>query len=167
MPELAHPYLAQASKRGALIDGNLLTVLLIGMLGRGEVEKFKRTQEYTSEDAVGIDELLSKFAWVCATPHVLAEVANLLDWVKGDNRNKVLDFLSNFVQSVTEHHQPAKNLVETKVYFQLGLSDAGLVNLSTSENLVLITADLHLYQYASGLGVQAINFHNLREAWLV
>ncbi|WP_031386552.1 PIN domain-containing protein [Desulfonatronum thiodismutans] len=167
MLEVVHPYLAHASKRGALVDGNLLTVLLVGMLGRGEVEKFKRTREYTSEDAVGIDNLLSKFAWVCTTPHVLAEVANILDWVKGDNRNKVLDFLSIFVQNISEHHQPAKDLVETKVYFQLGLSDAGLVNLSASENLVLITADLHLYQYASGLGVQAINFHNLREAWLI
>ncbi|MGB5834675.1 MAG: PIN domain-containing protein [Thiohalocapsa sp.] len=167
MPEIAHPYLDHAARRGALIDGNLLTVLLIGMLGRGEVEKFKRTQEYTSEDAVGIDNLLSKFGWVCATPHVLAEVANLLDWVKGDNRDKVLDFLSGFVQSISERHQPARELVETKVYFKLGLSDAGLVSLSNSENLVLITADLHLYQYASGLGVQAINFHHLREAWLV
>lgn len=157
----------QASRRGALIDCNLLTVLIIGMLGRGEVERFKRTQEYTSEDAVGIDELLSKFAWVCVTPHVLAEVANLLDWVKGENRNKVMDFLSKFVQTVSEHHQAAKTLVETRVYFQLGLSDAGLVNLSASEDLVLITADLHLYQYASGLGVKAINFHHLREAWLV
>lgn len=137
------------------------------MLGIGEVERFKRTQAYTSEDAVGIDETLSRFGWICTTPHVLSAVSTLLDWVKGENRYKVLEYLSIYIKRVAEHHRPARELVYTRVFFELGLTDAGLVDLAFTENLVLITADLRLYQYASGLGVKAINFNHLREAWLV
>ena len=164
---MSHPYLVGAQHRGALVDCNLLTVLFIGMLGSGEVEKFKRTQEYTSEDAVGIDEILSRFGWICTTPHVLSEVSNLIDWVQGQNRYKVMEYLATYIQTVSEHHRSARELVHTKVFFELGLTDAGLVDLAYTENLVLITADLRLYHYASGLGVKSINFNHLREAWLV
>lgn len=166
MVKLNHSLLVNTSRKGALIDTNLLAVLLVGMIGKGQVERFKRTQAYTPEDAGGIESILKEFGWACSTPHVLAEMSNLLDWIKGDNRLVVLEALSRFVLNASEEHQAAKYLVQTPVYFKLGLSDAGLVALSKSRSLVLITADLSLYHYASNLGVQAINFNHLRETWL-
>ncbi len=72
-----HPF-ASPSK-GALIDANLLIMLIIGTLGNGEVEIFKRTRQYTTEDVVKLRELLSCFGWLSATPQVIAETCNILE----------------------------------------------------------------------------------------
>ena len=159
-----HPFAAPS--KGLLIDANLLSVVLIGLLGRGEIERFKRTRSYTDEDALAIDGLVGQFGWVCTTPHVIAEVSNLLDWLDPSKRVVALRHLAAFAQSSREIFSLATEIVSTPVYFKLGITDAALCMAASQHPLVLLTADLPLYQYASGLRLEAVNFNHIRQEWL-
>jgi hypothetical protein len=153
-------------QKGALIDTNLLTVIVVGALGVGEIEKFKRTNEYTTDDFAGLDSLLASFGWLAATPSVIAETCNIIDWLNGKKKQAALSCLATYVQRLEEHSIESKTLVETPIYFKLGITDAALFHFSRNENLVLVTADLPLYGYASGMGVECINFNHIRDNWL-
>lgn len=158
------PYVSK--HKGALIDTNLLTVIVVGALGAGEIEKFKRTNEYTADDVAGLDSLLASFGWLAATPSVIAETCNIIDWLAGKKRQAAFGSLATYVQQVKEHYIESRTLIETPVYFKLGITDAALFYFAKHENLVLITADLQLYGYASRMGVECINFNHIRENWL-
>lgn len=152
--------------KGVLIDANLLIVLIVGMLGPGEVEKFKKTTAYTSEDVIGIDALIREFGWIGTTPHVIAEVSNLLDWIDQRKRQTAKTLLAELTGNLREIYFASTEIVATPVYFKLGITDAGLFMAASQQRFVLLTADLPLYHYASGLNVEAINFNHLREHWL-
>jgi hypothetical protein len=68
-----------AKNKGILLDANLLLALLVGSFGAGEVERFKRTRQFTTRDVVELHKIVKSFSWICTTPHVVAEVSNLLD----------------------------------------------------------------------------------------
>ncbi len=137
------------------------------MLGRGEVEKFKRTKAFTTDDVQGIDDLVRQFGWTCTTPHVIAEVSNLLDWLDPKKRQQAKQLLAQAaLTTLSEIFMLSKEIVATPVYFKLGVTDAGLFLTAREQRLVLVTADLPLYHYASELKVEAINFNHIREQWL-
>ena len=71
-------------------------------------------------------------------------------------------YLAQYVKKVKEHSIDSTEIVDSLVYFKLGITDAALFLTATKEKLVLITSDLPLYGYASGLGIESINFNNLR-----
>ena len=73
---------------------------LVAQLGDGEVERFKRTREYTTADAKILDNTLSGFKSIITTPQVLTETANLLDWFEGAKRQVLFGYLSQFVSVV-------------------------------------------------------------------
>ena len=115
----------------------------------------------------GIDALVRQFGWICTTPHVIAEVSNLLDWLDPGKRQRANDLLAEAVlTTLREIFSAGKDIVATPVYFKLGFTDAGLFLTAREQRLVLVTADLRLYHYASGLKVEAINFNHIREQWL-
>lgn len=157
---MSHHYINK-SKR-VLLDANLLTMYLVAQLGDGEIEKFKRTQEYTTKDAQILDKALLGFHSIITTPQVLTETANLIDWFNNVKRQILFDYLCGFINQVDEHHLSAKQVIISPAFFKLGLSDAALFDICHSENCVLLTADLDLYGFASGHGIEAINFNHLR-----
>ncbi len=144
------------------MDTNLLTVLIIGSLGEGEIEKNKKTRDYTSEDFQLLDDLLEGFKGVCSTPHVITETSNLLDWMKGNHREQVFELLTNFIIQHDEYFIRSNELVLNPIFSKLGLTDTCLFQIAKTNNLVLITSDVELYSYASGQGVECINFNHIR-----
>ncbi|WPL18899.1 hypothetical protein Thiowin_03990 [Thiorhodovibrio winogradskyi] len=159
-----HPLISR--RKGVLIDANLLTVLIVGRLGSGEVEAFKRTRNFTTQDYEQINELVGLFGSKCMTPHVLAEVSNLLDWLEPKRKQYAFSHLAEFAQAQREIFPPAAEIVATPIYFKLGITDAGLFQVAQQQPLVLLTADLPLYHYAAGRKLEAINFNHIREAWV-
>jgi len=152
--------------KGLLIDANLLTVMIIGALGVGEVERFKRTREYIDDDVLGLDQLIQQFGWVGTTPHIMTETSNLLDWLDDARRANALGYLASFAQSAPEIGLSSTAIVESPVYYRLGITDAALCMAVKQQPLVLLTRDLPLYQYASQLRLEAINFNHVRQEWL-
>lgn len=152
--------------KGLLIDANLLTVLIVGALGRGEIERFKCTRHFSDEDASAVDRLTQQFGWVSTTPHVITEVSNLLDWLDQSKRATALSYLAEFARSSRELGFPSAEIVDTPVYLALGITDAALCMAAAQDPLVVLTVDLPLYQYATGLRVDVINFNHIRQEWL-
>lgn len=158
---MTHPYIYKSKQ--VLLDANLLTMYLVAQLGDGEVESFKRTREYTTIDAKILDKTLLGFKSIITTPQVLTETANLLDWFKDAKRQVLFSYLSQFVIKVDEKYLPAKQIIASPAFIKLGLSDAALFDICHLDNCVLLTADLDLYGFAAGHGIEAINFTHLRE----
>lgn len=139
-----------------------MTVWLVGQLGVGEVEKNKRTRNFTSEDVEILDGILQQFFAIITTPHILTETTNLLDWVTGENRTKLWQMLAIFIQKTEEIYVPASEAVLSPIFYRLGLSDSVLYALCEQRDFVLLTADLDLYGYTVGQKLPAINFNHLR-----
>mgnify|MGYP006436222989 CR=1 FL=1 len=163
--KLSRHYYASPTK-GLLIDANLLTVMIVGALGVGEVERFKRTREYIDDDVLGLDQLIQQFGWVGTTPHIMTETSNLLDWLDDSRRANALGYLASFAKSAPEIGLSSTEIVESPVYYRLGITDAALCMAVKEQPLVLLTRDLPLYQYASQLRLEAINFNHIRQEWL-
>lgn len=108
--------------KGLLIDANLLTVMIIGALGVGEVERFKRTREYVDDDVLGLDQLIQQFGWVGTTPHIMTETSNLLDWLDDRRRANALGDLASFAQSAPEIGLSSTAVVKSPVYYRLGIT---------------------------------------------
>ena len=135
----------------------------MAQLGDGEVEKFSRTRAYTTADAKILDKTLSGFKSIITTPQVLTETANLLDWFTGKKREILFGYLSQFVITVDEKYLTAKQIILSPAFIKLGLSDAALFDICHLDKCVLLTADLDLYGFAAGHGIEAINFTHLRK----
>ena len=157
---MSHPYINK--KNRVLLDANLLTMYLVAQLGDGEVESFKRTREYTTADARILDKALLGFHSIITTPQVLTETANLLDWFSNSKRQILFGFLSHFIVQMDEKYLAAKQIIISPAFIKLGLSDAALFDICHVDKCVLLTADLDLYGFAAGHGIEAINFNHLR-----
>lgn len=155
-----HPY--AKSNCLALLDTNLLTVLLVGQLGKGYIEKNKKTRNYSGDDFELLVELLANFKDIITTPHILAETTNLIDWVQGEHREILFAYLANFIQTKQEICISAKDIIHSMAFKPLGLTDAGLIELNKNKEVVLITTDLSLYVFSIGQGLKAINFNHIR-----
>lgn len=158
---MTHHYIDKS--KHVLLDANLLTMYLVAQLGSGAVEGFKRTREYTTADAKILDETLLGFKSVVTTPQVLTETANLLDWFTDAKRQMLFGYLSQFIIEVDEKYLSAKKIIICPAFIKLGLSDAALFDLCHIDKCVLLTADLDLYGFEVGHGIEAINFTHLRK----
>lgn len=146
----------------ALLDTNLLAVLLVGQLGVGYIEKNKKTRNYTSDDFDLLAELLDSFKDIVTTPHILAETTNLIDWVTGKHRDILFAYLEYFIEKKQEIYFPAENIIENSVFNQLGLTDTGIIEVAKTNNFVIITSDLDLYNHSISQNLKAINFNHIR-----
>jgi hypothetical protein len=156
----SHPFIRQ--DKSVLLDTNLLMVYLIALLGEGEVESYKKTSEYTTEDALILNSILKGFKNIITTPQVIAETANLLDWLHGNKQRVALGLLKLFIEQVDENYLDSKTISNSKGYLKLGITDSALFELCHNEKIVLLTADVELYGFAVGHGVEIINFNHMR-----
>lgn len=154
--------------KGLLIDANLLTLMIVGMLGNGEIARFKRTSShFIEEDALGMDQMIRQFGWVATTPHIMTETSNLLGGLDKFRLARARDYLASFAQRASEIEVSSTHVVESPAFYNLGLTDAALCLAAKQEPLALVTIDGELYQYAaSRLSVEAINFNHIRQEWL-
>ena len=151
------------NRKGALIDTNLLVLYTVSMLGAKEVEKCKRTSEYSAEDVEVLKNLIQQFRFLCTTPHVITEASNLLhSSFNKKQQADVMAYLANYVSVVKEHREPSIQLIAESCYARYGITDTALCSIAKSKKLILITADLPLYGYAASQGIEAVNFNYLR-----
>lgn len=155
-------HLYAKSHQLALLDTNLLAVLLVGQLGVGYIEKNKKTRNYISDDFDLLVKLLGNFKDIITTPHILAEITNLIDWVTGKHRDILFIYLKKFIEQKQEIYLPAENIIKNSLFNQLGLSDTGMIEVAKTNNLVIITSDLDLYNHSISQNLKAINFNHIR-----
>lgn len=109
-------HLYAKSHQLALLDTNLLAVFLVGQLGVGYIEKNKKTRNYTSDDFDLLVKLLGNFKDIIITPHILAEITNLIDWVTGKHRDILFIYLKKFIEQKQEIYLPAENIIKNSLF---------------------------------------------------
>jgi hypothetical protein len=92
--------------KGALVDTNLLLLLLIGSYDRALVGErgFKRVAKYTVEDFATLVLFLRHFKRSVTTPHILTEVSNLAGQLPDDHKSRCFKTFVGTFQTFAELH---------------------------------------------------------------
>ncbi len=97
-----------------------------------------------------------------STPHILAETSNLLRQCTEPLKGQLSVAFAALVAVLSEDQMAARQVVNSRYFRRLGLTDAALLELGRSE-LALLTDDLDLYLAAANAGLSCQNFSHLRE----
>ena len=152
-------------RRSLLVDTNILLLFLVGSLDPALIARHKRVNQFTVEDFHLLDGLLRRFEMILTTPNVLTEANNLARQIGGAAKEQLAALLGALLQkgAFEEHVAESREASQIAEFRRLGLTDAGILHLTRKEWTVL-TDDLPLYLALQVRGLQAINFHHLRES---
>jgi hypothetical protein len=143
-----------------LLDTNVLLLFIVGTLKPAAIGG-KRLRDCDLDDFHLVENLAARTPAHTSTPHVLAEVSNFL----GSGRQELVsggtDFLAEYILLLEEIFVPAKEVVGTAEFSALGLTDAAIYQLASSETRV-VSMDFHLCNRLASKGVEVINPRNLR-----
>lgn len=155
------------SRKGVLIDTNILLLLILGSADINQVGRNNRLRKYTPQDLQLVQELIKRSRGpILATPHVLAETDNLArQALNGSLQKKAMVFIRNLIINLEEVPIPSKQAVQDPVYFWLGLTDAGIAQVKTRGCIVLLD-DGRLADHLTQTGIKALNFNHLRLEYL-
>ena len=150
---------ARFQNRRLVVDANLLVLLIVGSTNRDQIKRFDRTKNGFGEDdfdkVMAIVEYFGQRKGLAITSHVLAETSNLLG-----ERPEFMITLGQFVLGIPESRKEALQLVASPIFRQLGLTDAGLRDLSFRSHCIL-TVDKDLAA-AAMRGGAILNYNHFR-----
>ena len=149
----------------ALIDTNLLAVIVVGSVSPDLFQKHKRLRAYLPEDYNTILNILEPFDPILVCPHVLAETSNIVRLTNDAHALMFGKALASLANLLSERHLSVSEAAARPEYGRLGLTDAVLLTLA-AEGACLVSDDLDLYLAAAYAGYEAINFSHVREALL-
>jgi hypothetical protein len=158
-----NPLLKPHIGKAAILDSNLLLLLLCASFDRELVSSFKRLNSFQSEDIELLSETLKVFSVLKTTPHVLTEVSNLANSLPGWIKPDWSKHFSTQVQVIPEEWLSAAYIASGD-FMWLGLADAALVALAKTH--VVLTIDFPLSNSLESQGLNVINFTHLRSMWL-
>lgn len=151
-------------QQGVLIDANLLVLLVVGMADMDLIGKHKRLGSYSKFDFEVLAITLDRCSKIVATSHILAETSNLAtSGCSGDVEFSVFQAFEIFVSlpKFSEVFLEAKEIVNKDKFHTYGLSDIGLIEL-VRNNYVLFTDDFRLAGYAENIGLDVVNFKQIK-----
>lgn len=152
--------------RKIVLDSNLLVLLVVGLTDQKLISKHKRTKTFEQADFGLLVRTISRFDTIILTPHVLTEVSNLISQTSEPALSAVRTTFANFIQIQEEVYVFSKDSVRQSSFIRLGLTDAAILEL-VSTDLALLTTDVGLYLEAAKTNPLAENFNHLRQARLL
>lgn len=147
--------------RGILIDTNLLLVYFVGSYDPTRIPKFKRTMAFTVEDFYTLSVVFGFFDKVVTTPNILTEVNSLSNQLPEDIRSLYYSEVPRYIAGLEEQYITSIRISSLEHFKKFGLTDSGIIDLVKDKYLVL-TDDLKLVSYLQNVGIEAINFNNIR-----
>lgn len=151
----------RATIRSAIIDTNLLLLLIVGDVDPNWLEKHRRTRQYTPEDYTALEALLRHFTALATTPHILAETSNLLSQTDVPRRIRLRERLADYVALAEEVTTSADSIVIHRAYVRVGITDVAIRLAAAGHHLVL-TDDVALYLMLLEENIDVINFTHHR-----
>jgi hypothetical protein len=153
--------------KGLLVDTNVLLLLLIGSLDSKLIGNFKITanQGFDEADFNLLRAFVGKFQKIVTTPHILTEVSNHADKIKGDAHKKIFGRFVSLIEQLDEHTETTKALVKSDAFVRFGLTDTAISSLA-SKNFLVLTVDFPLVSYLQSKKADVINFNHLRQMTL-
>ena len=146
---------------GVLVDANILLLYFVGSYNREHVPRFKRTVQFTVDDYDLLVRLLSRFARVVTTPHILSEVNSLSGQMGEPAKTEYFEEFARGIATLDEQYVASVTVSRLAQFRKLGLTDSGILHLAAGKYLVL-TDDLRLCQFLEKAAVDVLNFHQIR-----
>lgn len=144
-----------------LLDSNLLTLLVIGLVSEEQVPRCKRTKKYTADDFRLLADYLSQFENIVITPNIATETSNLIGVLHGKHLDKARQILARVLNTWNEHYIESISACNEENYLRLGLTDTAII-LAAHRNLEVITDDLDLYLCLASKNIPTKNFTHMR-----
>ncbi len=135
-----------------LIDTNALVVLLVGLIDTRLFKTHDKTSIYDEEDFQDLISVIGEIKKLVVLPNVWTEVDNLLNRFSGNYKFQYVDTISHTIRSTTEKFLASKKAIESKSFYDLGLTDSLLLEYAKDCKL-LITSDSKLSDYAIANGI--------------
>ena len=150
-------------KTGFFIDANLLLLLVVGSVNRDLISKHRRLGDFTASDYDLLRKLIETVHQVFVTPNTLTETSNLLAHHGEPERSDLFIGLRFIIQKSEEVIVASALASSNRNFTRLGLTDAALLEVVTSETPLLTVDDnLHLAALSNG-AVNSFNFTHLRD----
>jgi hypothetical protein len=152
---------AKYRNKGVLVDTNILVLLFVGATNRDRIAQFKRTQQFIPADYDTLNQVLQGFSKIVVTPNILTEVNSLLGQLGEPERGRCLAIFGQAIAGLDERYVVSQAVVAQDEFARFGLTDTGIVAAAKGAYLVL-TDDLRLAVHLQTVGVDTVNFNNLR-----
>jgi len=161
MKEVVGSLFERYRQKGILIDTNILLLWFVGTVNRARISKFNRTEKFIPEDYDLLVQILSYFTKVVTTPNILTEVNSLANQLGEPERSECLVIFAQAIARLDEFYIESQNAAQLDNFAKFGLTDCGILTLAREKYLVL-TDDLRLANYLEKVGIDTINFNNIR-----
>ena len=163
-PQSPEAVVRKYQSKGVLIDTNLLLLYLIGSVSLELISICKITASlgFTVQDYEVLCSLLTRFKKVVTTPHILTEVSNHSDKLKGDKFYVLCDRIRDFVNGAEEINVKSSVLCSKNEFPRFGLCDMAIGEIAPG-NYLILTVDFELAGYLQKRKVDLINFNHVRQ----
>ena len=143
-----------------LLDTNVLLLYLVGQIRPSQIG-VKRLSSFTAEDFLKVAEWAAEFPRKhVSLPNILTEASNLLGDAKQGFTPGIVA-LAKYVADLDEEYVPSLEVVGSKEYFVLGLTDAAIYKFA-DKGVCVISADYHLCSRLRAKNIDARNPLNFR-----
>jgi hypothetical protein len=132
----------------------------VGTYDRTIISEHKRTDIFTADDYEVLLILLADSDLVL-TANILTEASNLLWSGDGERKQSIRKVLKVIADGCTELQIESRSAMSCPEFLQLGLTDAGILELSERAGVIL-TQDLDLHLAALDRGLRSENFTHYR-----
>lgn len=161
MIEEIQALITKYSSKGILIDTNILLLYFVGSFDPVLITRFKRTVQFTIEDYEILLVLIHPFKKLLTTPNILTEVSNLSSQLNEPVKTSYFQLFAERIREIDEHYVTSAHAARQEQFRKIGLTDAGIFELSENRYLVL-TDDFRLSQTLNNRGIDVINFNHVR-----
>ncbi|MDR3495641.1 MAG: hypothetical protein P4L82_13675 [Ancalomicrobiaceae bacterium] len=146
----------------ALIDTNILLLVLIGSISPDEIRKHKRLGQFDVPHYEHVVEYMGLFDDIIVTPHILTETSNILRTPHSSARDARLPAtFRRKLDEIGEILTPSAPSTERREFATFGLTDCVILDLldqSTDDvTITLISSDHDLVNRARSLGHSVYN----------
>jgi len=146
----------------AVVDTNLLVLLVVGAASPDYIAKHKRLEEYTADDFDLLGLIIADFSEIVVLPHILAETSSLCRQIDNPARNRIQTAFKMLIATTPELPIPSSLGLEREEFDELGLTDALILHFCSMElngiSPTLITSDSRLANRAFSFGYSAIDY---------
>ena len=171
MPNDVASKIRRYRRTGVLVDTNLLLVYIVGLYdtatGYRLINTFKYTKDdYEVRDFDTLNTFLRHFDVLVTTPHILAEVSNI---IIGGLKNPARDLCLGLIQETIpaafhEHYPPANDLLAEDLFRTYGVADMGLLQSAKSGPYLVFTDDDRLSSYLNQVRVDTLSLPEIKHA---
>jgi rRNA-processing protein FCF1 len=154
--------LNQYKQQGILIDTNILLLLFVGIVNPDRIEKFERTENFKKEDYDILSATIQGFAKIVVTPNILTEVSSFINKLKEPERSQCFEAMSQAFDRLDEFYIESNTATQVEKFAKYGLTDSGIISLAQRDSYLVLTDDFKLAGYLQKIGIDTINFNNIR-----